>query len=60
MSEQPNTYLSDNESEQRSQQRLQMIGTLPMVKFFLSFFTFAFFFFLGTHWPTALLPAIYR
>jgi len=28
MSEQPDTYLSDNEGEQRSQQRLQMINTL--------------------------------
>src|SRR5215212_2333760 len=28
MSKQPNTYLSDNEGEQRSQQRLQMIDTL--------------------------------
>ena len=28
MSEQPNTYLSDDEGEQRSQQRLQMIDTL--------------------------------
>jgi len=28
MSEQPNTYLSSNEGEQRSQERLQMIDTL--------------------------------
>ena len=27
MSEQPDTYLSDSEGEQRSQQRLQMIDT---------------------------------